>query len=95
MNSGTGAGEDRKQSPAKGAARLGSAFWRGSLFSPAPAVHPFMNSTQLLPGFTPATVFRGLQSDVTTVRGFQGRVNVQNGNNQAPQLDVLVTDYRW
>lgn len=45
--------------------------------------------------YTPATVFRGLQYDVTTVRGYQARVNAQNSNVQAAQLNTLVTDYRW
>ena len=42
-----------------------------------------------------AGVFRGLQPDVLTVRDYQAKVNAQNGNAQAPQLEQLVTSYRW
>ncbi|WP_375417310.1 hypothetical protein [uncultured Hymenobacter sp.] len=45
--------------------------------------------------YTPATVFRGLQSDVSTVRSYQARVNAQNSSVQAAQLERLVTSYRW
>ena len=45
--------------------------------------------------YTNTRVFRGLQPDVLTVRDYQARVNAQNNSAQAPQLERLVTDYRW
>lgn len=60
-----------------------------------PGEPPFTGVRDNVTTYTPATVFRGLQSDVTTVRGYQARVNAQNASVQAAQLNTLVTDYRW
>lgn len=51
--------------------------------------------TDNVSGFTTATVFRGLQPDVLTVRGYQARIQAQTGGLQAPQMEQLVTSYRW
>lgn len=51
--------------------------------------------TDNVTAYTPAAVFRGLQPDVVTVRGYQTRVNAQNNGVQAPQMEQLVTTYRW
>jgi len=51
--------------------------------------------TDNVTAYTPAAVFRGLQPDVVTVRGYHTRVNVLNNNVQSVQLEQLVTTYRW
>ena len=51
--------------------------------------------TDNVTAYSLVTVFRGLQPDVLTVRDYQARVNAQNGNNQAPELNQLVSSYRW
>ena len=45
--------------------------------------------------FTTATVYRGLQSGVVSVRGYQARIQDQTNGLQAPQMEQLVTTYRW
>jgi len=48
--------------------------------------------------FTPATVFRvfrGLQSDVSSVRDYQAKVQAQSNSLQAVQMGQLVTSYRY
>lgn len=45
--------------------------------------------------FTPATVFRGLQPNVYTVRRYQQQINLNNNFLQSAELGELVTDYRW
>jgi hypothetical protein len=56
---------------------------------------PFTGVTDDVTAYTPATVFRGWQSDVLTVCGYQARVNAPNNSIQAPQLKQIVTTYRW
>ncbi len=45
--------------------------------------------------YSSASVFHGLQPGITTVRYYQFRVNNQNNYVQSPQLEQLVTSYRW
>jgi len=49
----------------------------------------------IVTAFTPATVFRGLQSDVSTVRDYQAKVRTQSNGLQATQMDQLVASYRY
>lgn len=53
------------------------------------------NVTDNVTAYRPSFVFRGLQPDVLTVRDYQARVNAQNNGLQAPELEQLVTTYRW
>lgn len=43
--------------------------------------------------FNTASVYRGLQA--STVRGYQRNINNLNNGLQAPQMEQLVTTYRW
>ena len=45
--------------------------------------------------YTPATVFRGLQSDVVSVRGYESRISAQSNGLQSFEMSQLVTSYRW
>jgi len=45
--------------------------------------------------FNTASIYHGLQPGVTTVRGYQSAINLQNGGLQAPQMEQLVTSYLW
>jgi len=51
--------------------------------------------TDNVTAYYPSLIFRGLQSDVLTVRDYQKRVITQNNRLQAPELEQLVTTYRW
>ena len=55
----------------------------------------FTGVTDNVTAFNPAMVFRGLQSDVLTVRAYQARINAQNNSVQASELNQLVSSYRW
>ncbi len=45
--------------------------------------------------YTPNQLFSGLRENVTTVRGYQQEVLNGNNNQQAAQVDQLVTSYRY
>ncbi|OGX84355.1 hypothetical protein BEN47_03055 [Hymenobacter lapidarius] len=45
--------------------------------------------------YTPVSIFRGLQSDVVSVRGYQSKVNAQTNGLQSFEVGQLVTSYRW
>ncbi|TGE15266.1 hypothetical protein [Hymenobacter elongatus] len=55
----------------------------------------FTGVTDDVDTYTTPELFRALQSDVVSVRHYQQRVLLQNSNKQAPQLEQLVTSYRW
>lgn len=45
--------------------------------------------------YTTPQLFQALQADVKSVREYQQRVVQQNSGRQAPQVEQLVTSYRW
>ncbi|AMR26944.1 hypothetical protein A0257_07370 [Hymenobacter psoromatis] len=51
--------------------------------------------TDNVTAYYPTLIFRGLQPDVLTVRDYQKRVITQNNRLQAPEMEQLVTTYRW
>ena len=55
----------------------------------------FTKVTDNVTAYTPATVYRALQSDVVSVRGYQARISAQNAALQAAQMEQLVTTYLW
>lgn len=55
----------------------------------------FTGVTDNVDAFTPAMVFHGLQSNVSTVRDYQALINSQTAGTQAAQLNQLVTSYQW
>ena len=55
----------------------------------------FTRVTDDVTAYSSASVFHGLQPGITTVRYYQFRVNNQNNYVQSPQLEQLVTSYRW
>ena len=51
--------------------------------------------TDNVTAFTTASVYRGLQPGVVDVRGYQSAIATQNNGLQAPEMEQLVTSYRW
>lgn len=68
----------------------------GMLYDMTDTTEPFYTGiTDNVDAYNTASVFRGLQPNVTTVRGYEAQVLAQNNQLQAAQFDQLVTSYLW